>query len=346
MSQKRRFINQLVAGEVVDDIFLVRDKDLRTTKKGDLYITCTLCDRTGQLPARMWQATESTFEHIPNDGFLHVQGRCEDYRGMLQFVIDACRPYPAEKVNLSDFLRMTENDVEEMWAELLEILRSIKDEYINLLIKKFISEKQFVAAFKKVPAGLQVHHPFIGGLLEHTLNVVRAAKAILPLYPELNADLVLAGAFLHDVGKVAELMAGTSIRYTDYGQLVGHISIGVIMVAQKAEEVAREIGKPFPAKTLHLLEHIILSHHGTGEYGSPKLPAIPEAFLVHYLDNLDAKIFMATQAIEEDRNEAESFTTYQRQLETRIYKRSNQLLQSKSTDADEDKPLFDDSDSS
>jgi len=328
---------------VVDDIFLVRDKDLRTTKKGDLYITCTLCDRTGQLPARMWQATESIFEHIPNDGFLHVQGRCEDYRGSLQFVIDACRPYPAEKLDLSDFLRTTSNDIEEMWAELLEILRSIKDEHINLLIKKFLEDKRFVSAFKKVPAGMQVHHPFIGGLLEHTLNIARAAKAILPLYPGLNADLVLAGVFLHDIGKVAELTAGTNIRYTDYGQLVGHIAIGVVMVAEKANEVSQEIGEAFPAKTLHLLEHIILSHHGSGEYGSPKMPAIPEAFVVHYLDNLDAKMFITTEAIGEDRNDSESFTGYLRQLETRIYKRSSQLGQVKPSE--EGKSLFNDSDS-
>jgi len=127
MNEKRRFINQLLAGETLDQVFLVREKDLRTTKGGDLYITCVLVDKTGQLPCRMWQASESIFNSIPVDGFLHVKGRVEDYRGALQFVIEACRPFPAEKVDLADFLPITGNDIEKMWSELLEILRQVKD---------------------------------------------------------------------------------------------------------------------------------------------------------------------------------------------------------------------------
>ena len=194
METQRRFINEIKAGETLDQVFLVTDKELRTTRKGDLYITCTLRDKTGHLPARMWQATETIFGAIPTDGFLHVKGRAEDYRGSLQFIIDACRPYPKDKLDLGNFLAVTQRDVEQMWTELLEILRGIKDKPIRRLIKKFVEDQDFVAAYKRAPAAMQMHHPFIGGLLEHTLNVARAAVKLLPMYPKINADLVLAGA--------------------------------------------------------------------------------------------------------------------------------------------------------
>jgi len=248
MLENRRFVTELKAGETLDQVFLVSQKELRTTRTGDLYITCTLCDKTGQLPARMWQATENFFNSIPTDGFLHVKGRTEDYRGTLQLIIEACRPYPKDKVDLSDFLPVTQRDVEEMWAEVTEILRGVKNRHLRLLIKKFVEDADFVAAFKRAPAAMQMHHPFIGGLLEHTLNVLRAAKLLLPMYPKLNADLVLAGVFFHDMGKAAELYAGTSIGYTDRGQLVGHITIGAIWLAERADAVAEETSEPFPPR--------------------------------------------------------------------------------------------------
>ena len=325
METQRQNINQLAAGMTVDQVFLIRDKDLRTTRAGDLYVVCTLCDKTGTLPARMWRASESIFNSIPVDGFLHVKGRCEDYRGSLQFIIDACRPYPRDKVDLTDYMPVTELDEEQMWAELLEILRGVKDRHLLLLIKKFLEDTKLVAAYKRSPAAMQMHHPFIGGLLEHTLSVTRAAKAILPLYPKINADLVLTGVFLHDIGKTAELTAGPTFNYTDRGQLVGHITIEVIWVAEKAAAVAEETGEPLPQKTVDLLQHILLSHHGAQEFGSPKLPAIPEAFMLHYLDNLDAKMWMTTHAVENDPDDSASFTTYLRQIETKVYKHSGQL---------------------
>ncbi len=322
MDAERKFINQLTPGLTLDHVFLVRDKDLRTTRSGDLYVSCTLADRTGTLSARMWQATETIFNSIPTDGFLHVKGRTEDYRGQLQFVIDACRPVPADKVDLADYMPVTELDVEQMWSELLEILRGVRDPNLRLLIKKFVEDRQLVAAFKKSPAAMQMHHPFIGGLLEHTLGVAKSAVAVLERYPKLNADLVLTGVFLHDIGKCAELSAGTSVRYTDRGQLVGHITIAAIWVAEKARAVAEETGAEFPPRLVDLVQHIILSHHGEYQWGTPKLPAIPEAFVVHYLDNLDAKIWMTTHAVENDPDAESSFTSYLRQLETRIYKHS------------------------
>jgi 3'-5' exoribonuclease len=193
------------------------------------------------------------------------------------------------------------------------------------LIKKFVEDHDLVAAYKRSPAAMQMHHPFIGGLLEHTWGVARAAAAVLPLYPKVNADLVLAGVFLHDIGKTSELAATTAITYTDPGQLVGHITMAAVWIEQKAALVEEDTGERIPRKTINLLQHLILSHHGEHGYGSPKLPAIPEAFFLHYLDNLDAKMWMTTNLIEGDPDAESSWTPYQRTLETKLYKGSGTL---------------------
>jgi len=324
MNETHIFINELTPGQTLDQVFVVREKDLRTTRTGGNYILCTLTDKTGALPGRMWQATESIFESIPAGGYLHVKGRTEDYKGSLQFIIEACRPMSEDKVNVGDFLATAEANPEEMWSELLEIMRGVKNKSLRLLIKKFVEDREFVASFKRAPAAMTMHNPYMGGLLEHTLSMARAAVALLGLYPKLNADLALAGVFFHDMGKMAELTSGVAINYTDRGNLVGHITMGVIWLDRKAALVAEETGQPFPQKTLDLLQHIVLSHHGVYEYGSPKLPMIPEAYFLHYLDNLDAKMYMTFHDIEAAPGD-ESFAPYNRSLETRIYRRSGTL---------------------
>jgi 3'-5' exoribonuclease len=339
MSKNQRlFISDSVPGQAIDQVYLVRQKELRTTRSGEYYISATLGDRTGSVPARMWQANESVFEGIPTDGFLHVRGRMEDYRGTLQLVIDACRPWPGDKVDLGDFLSVSQYDIEEMWSDIVDILGTIRNRHLKHLIKKFLEDKQLVAAVKKAPAAVQMHHPFVGGLLEHTRNVLRACQSLLPMYPQLNGDLVLAGGFLHDIGKSAELTGGLSIHYTDRGQLVGHLVIASIWVQEKARQLADELGEPFPPKLINLLQHLILAHHGEHEFGSPKLPAIPEAFFLHFLDNLDAKMYMTAHAIESDSNADSSFTGWVNALQTRLYKHARAA----DDDDGEQGPLFDD----
>jgi 3'-5' exoribonuclease len=346
MEAHRTYIEDFRNGQLVDQVFLVKEKDLRTTKKGDYYIAALLGDRTGGIPARMWQASEAVFNSIPSEGFLHVKGRIEDYKGSLQMVIDACRPVGGEKVDMSDFLAVADRDIDEMWSELLAILREIKHPALKRLMKKFVEDKTLIAAVKKSPAAMQMHQPYMGGLVEHTLNMMKAAKALLPLYPQLNGDLVLAGVFLHDLGKSAELTSGLNIRYTDRGLLVGHITIAAMWIQEKAQAVEAEDGQPFPRNIITLLQHLILAHHGVHEFGSPKLPAIPEAFFIHYIDNLDAKLWMTANAIESDADPASRWTSYQRQLETRIYKCSGDLDTAGPTasdvDDDETAGLFED----
>jgi 3'-5' exoribonuclease len=179
---------------------------------------------------------------------------------------------------------------------------------------------------RRAPCTRSGHHAYLGGLLEHTLQVVRLARAVAPLYAdELQPDLLVVGAFLHDVAKTEEIRADAAMTYTDRGNLVGHIASGAIWVQQKAEEVERETGEPFPAATLDLVQHLVLAHHGSLEFGSPKLPAIPEAIVLHYLDNLDAKVHMFARARDEDRDEAASFTAYARPLDVRVFKRSRHI---------------------
>lgn len=324
-NERRTYVSGLTAGMSVDQVFVVRQKELRTTKTGGYFISATLGDSTGNIIARMWQASEAVFNGIPTDGFLHVKGRVEDYRGTPQMIIEACRPVAPDKVDIAEFIPTSPFDIDEMWAEITEILREIKNPPLKLLVKKFLEDKKMVAAVKRAPAAVQMHHPYAGGLVEHTRNVMRNAVVLLPFYPQLSADLVLAGAFLHDVGKSAELSSGINICYTDRGQLIGHLAIGAVWIQEKAKLIEEETSQKFPHETITLLQHIVLSHHGEFEYGSPKLPAIPEAFFIHFLDNLDAKMWMTENAIESDPDSDNRWTPYLKQLDTKIFKPHKEL---------------------
>lgn len=321
-AKARRYIKELGPGERIEDqVFLVASKDLRQTANGSLYIHVVLADRTGQLLARIWQATDAQFQQIPEGGFLRIKGRTESYKGSLQFIIEGMRAVETAGVDLADFLPTTEKDVEVMWARAKEILRTIKNRDLLLLIKQFVDDEEVVKRFKRAPAAMQLHHSFIGGLLEHTLNVLELALVVIPRYPEVSLDLVLASVFLHDMGKTSELAYDTNFRYSDGGQLVGHIVQAAIWIDQKCNEVAKNAGKPFPEDIKLALQHIIVSHHGQYEFGSPKLPATPEAIAVHYLDNLDAKLYSFLYEIRRDDKPEDNFTDYIRSLETKVYKK-------------------------
>ncbi len=322
MSEKRIYVSDLSAGMALDQVFAVVQKDLRKTKKGDYYISARLSDRTGHIESRMWQASEAVYNGIPSEGLLHIKGRVEEYRGKLQIIIDACRPVRPDSADIADFVTTTPYDIEEMWAELLEILRSIRDKHLRLLIRKFVEDTRLAQEFKKAPAAVQMHHAYAGGLCEHTLSVARAARLLLPHYPNLNQDFVLASVFLHDIAKIDELHCELGIHYTDRGKLVGHITMACIWIENKAAAVAEELSEAFPRKTLNVLQHIILAHHGEHEFGSPKLPAVPEAFFLHYLDNLDAKMWMASNAIGGDTDADSDWTQFIPALQTRLFKHS------------------------
>ena len=316
-----RFIVDCRPGErLTDEVFLIRSKDLRTTTQGGLYIHAVLQDRSGQIVARMWQATENIFKQFPEAGFLRFTGRVENYKGNPQFIIDGIGLVEPDSYDIADYVAATEKNIDEMWTRLVEIVGGITDSDLSALVQEFLDDETLMVSFRKAPAAAVMHHAYIGGLLEHTLNLLEVAVRILPLYPRLSSDLMLAGLFLHDIGKAAELSYETSIGYTDNGQLVGHIVIAAGWVREKASAIADRTGKPFPQELLWALQHIVLSHHGQYEFGSPKLPALPEAAAIHYLDNLDAKTNMFLSEIDNDRDPAGKWTRFVPALQTKVYK--------------------------
>jgi 3'-5' exoribonuclease len=324
----RRCIKELTPGEKLDQVFLIARKDLRTTANGALYIHLVLADRTGQLLGRVWQASETQYGQIPDGGFLRLRGRTESYKGQLQFIVDGMQPVDASAVNVADFVPRTEHDVEEMWQRVLAVLRTVQNRHLLLLIKKFVEDASIVSKFKQSPAAMNLHHAFVGGLLEHTLSLLEVAALIFGRkddstshYPKVSRDLVLTGLFLHDIGKAWELGFDTAFKYTDGGQLIGHIVQGAVWIDRKCGEVEEETGEPFPEELQQALTHIVLAHHGSYEFGSPKLPAMPEAVAVHHLDNLDAKLQQFVHAIESDADASSHWTDYVPSIQTRIFKR-------------------------
>jgi 3'-5' exoribonuclease len=314
-----KFINQIEAGQPVDDIYLFSQAILRSTTRGDLYIAMFLSDKTGKLNCRMWQATEAIFNSLPREGFVHIKGRSELYQNNLQIVADTITVVPTEKVNLEDYLARTTKDVNAMFEQVKNILGAVKDPQIKVLIGAFLADEPLMQKFRNAPAAVNCHHNYLGGLLEHTCNMLQSAKAILPLYPQVQADLVLAGIFLHDMGKTEELSYDMAFSYTDSGQLVGHIVQTAVMLNKKADQLAQK-GIVIPKPIMDNLEHIIVSHHGEYEFGSPKLPATAEAFMVNYIDDLDAKIEQVTAAIETETGD-EGWTPFKPTLQTRLYRK-------------------------
>jgi 3'-5' exoribonuclease len=316
---KHKFINEIVPGETINDIYMVKEPILRSTTKGDLYIAMHLCDRTGQLNGRMWQATEVIYNAIPKPGFVHIQGRSELYQNQLQIVINNVSVIDPGKVNLEDFLARTSKDTKQMFEEVKKTAALIKHAHLKALAEEFLADIELMKKFCSAPGGTQLHHNYLGGLLEHTHNMLRVALAVLPLYPQVQPDLVLTAIFLHDIGKTEELAYDMAFSYTDTGQLIGHIVQSLLMVRQKADLLAAK-GKAIDKPILDSLSHIILSHHGQYEFGSPKLPATPEAFMVNYIDDLDAKINQVTAAIDNESGDS-NWTSYQKPLETRLYRK-------------------------
>jgi 3'-5' exoribonuclease len=317
----RRNIADLRPGELVDyQVFRVVSKELRTASNGALYLHAVLADATGQLVARMWNTSAELYETIPEGGFLICRGRTERYSGKLQFIIDALRPAEPGSFDPAELLPSTTGDVEAMWNEVKSILRRIRNPSLLALLGRFINDESFVSGFKRAPAAVVFHHAWLGGLLEHTLNTLRLARVVCPLYPEVDQDLVLAGLFLHDAGKIRELAYDTGISYTSEGQLIGHITEAALWIRQKCAEIEAQTGQPFPRELETALQHIVVSHHGKHEFGSPRLPATPEAMMVHCLDNLDAKLSMMFEAIHNDPDATSDWTAYVKALETRVFK--------------------------
>lgn len=275
--------------------FAAGSKQVRTGRDGGRYFALTLGDRTGTIDARMWQI-EDAGEFEAGD-VVKVRGQVCRYNEKLQVKVEKIRRAEPGEYELADFVPHTERDVAGMWTELAGWVASVRDPDLKALLEAFLGDEELARALKEAPAAKGMHHAWIGGLLEHVLSLMGICDLAAQHYPQVNRDLLLTGVVLHDIGKLRELAWGTSFDYTMEGQLLGHITIGIAMIEAKIRELPH-----FPAAKRVLVEHLVLSHHGKYEFGSPKLPMTPEAILLHYLDDLDAK--MQTVRGELKRNEA------------------------------------------
>ena len=316
----RTLLCDIADGDQLDEVLLVRDKQVRTNRNGNQYLQLELCDRTGAVSARYWNSTESESRSFESGDFLHIKGRVQSFQGQLQVIVNSFSSVTDNTLNVSDFLPATSCDVDALLAELRDFLNSMENPYLKALGQAFLIDESFLHAFSRAPAGIKNHHAYVGGLLEHVVTIMKVADRIRDLYPEIDHDLLKIGIFLHDAGKIRELSFDRGFAYTDEGQLIGHLVIGVELINDKLLVATELLGEPIPAELVCRIKHMIVSHHGTYEFGSPKLPMIPEAIALHHLDNLDAKIHNFTQTIDEDTNSDQMWTPYDPSLGRRLYK--------------------------
>lgn len=316
----RRFVQQLTDRENVDEVYLVSEKQLRTNRQGSLYLQMRLSDRTGSINAMMWNASDQIYRLFDNGDFLRVQATAQLYNGAMQLIVKDVEPVDAKEVEEADFVTMASAEVDKLAGQVRDMLRRMRNAPLRNLAECFLLDEDFMGEFMSAPAGVKNHHAFQGGLLAHVVSLMELVALVAPHYPTLDADLLLMGAFLHDIGKTRELTFERDLGYSDEGQLIGHIVIAVSMLERKIVEAEKLSGEPFPEELSLHLKHLILSHHGEYEFGSPKLPMTLEAVALHYLDNLDAKIYSIGQLIRDDPNADSNWTPFQAPLGRKIYK--------------------------
>jgi len=317
---KAPYVNELEPNQIVTAGFLVHSKEIRQKKSGELYLSLTLGDRTGELDAKMWDNISEAVDLFERDDFVKIKGLVQVFHNRPQLTIHKLRRMDDSEIDCADYFPCSRRDPEQMWAELRGIVAGMANPHLKGLLEAMLDDPDVAARFRRAPAAKQIHHAFLGGLLEHVLSVCALARLAAAHYPNVDADLLLAGVVLHDIGKIYELNYERGFSYSGTGQLLGHITIAMRMVGDKLR------GLPdFPAPLRTLVEHMILSHHGHLEFGSPKLPQFPEALLLHYLDDLDSKMECMRALIDNDRQVEGCFTTYSSALERTALKKDRFL---------------------
>lgn len=294
---KRYFVSELREGAKIEEVFLLQSKSVGNTRAGQPFLKMKLSDRSGTMDAVKWNATPTDLSCVSEMDFILARGTVGLYNGEMQMVVESLRKH-TEKIDAADFLAKTPRNVEAMLEELRGILGQVTDPSLAKLLAWFFNDDAIVAKFRDAPAATKLHHACIGGLLEHTLNVVKASSALGDLYPEADRDLIITAAALHDIGKIEEYDWTTALRFTDAGHLVGHVVGGAMMAKQAADRI-----EGFDPLLNLALQHAILAHHGMKEYGSPKQPKSMEAMIVHAADELDANIGMYHKAVAESEHE-------------------------------------------
>jgi 3'-5' exoribonuclease len=313
---ERIAIRDLKLNEVVTSLYLVRNPQLRLRKTGGPFLTLLFTDRTGEIPAVMWEDVEGVGEQIREGDIVKVQGVVGSYQGELQLTVQRMRLARANEVTLEELLPTTEADAEELLAFLQQVTASLKTEPLRELLTRIFAQEEFRKAFAQAPAAKELHHAFLGGLLEHTVSVVKICEAVARHYGEVvDRDLLMASAILHDVGKIFELTWGRSFDYSDEGRLLGHITQGVLFV----EEHIRQIPDFPPSLRMELL-HNIVSHHGEYEWGSPRRPKTLEAMILHFVENLDGKVHLFLRLIKDHPDpQRRGWTLFHRSLDRPLF---------------------------
>jgi 3'-5' exoribonuclease len=314
---KKVFAEQIRERDWVDSPFLVRDKIMAMAKNGKPYMILKIVDRTGELEGRVWDRVDEFASRFSKDDFIRIQGKASVYLGKMQLVVQDLERIDEQEVDLADYLPVAKRNVDEMLAELHATVGTLVDPHLKGLMEAFLNDEPFMQRYRVAPAAKAMHHVYLGGLLEHSLAVAGLADEVCRRYPGINRDLLVTGALLHDIGKIAELRYARTFDYTDEGKLLGHIVMGVEMVEEKLREFP-----DFPRITATLLKHLLLSHHGQYEYGSPKRPKTMEAVILHFLDDLDAKINGVRAHIEKESDSTTSWTSYHRLYDRYFFKES------------------------
>jgi 3'-5' exoribonuclease len=304
LSDCPRFENKIIVSS-----FVVVTKQVKPKKSGEPYLALTLGDRCGQIEAKMWDNVEDALDAFEQDDFLKIKGLLNKYKNRFQITVHKLRKLGDIEVDFADYLPKTTKDIDELWRTLSDYVGSFKDSNLQTLVQSFMADTEIAAAYRNAPAAKTLHHAYIGGLLDHVVSLFRSCDLVSQNYPQINRDLLLTGAFLHDIGKIHELTYSRSFSYTSRGQLLGHMIIELEMLQAK---IANIPGFPDEMKTL--LEHLIISHHGHYEFGSPKLPMFPEALMLHYMDDLDSKMESMRAHFEREIGNDSSWTTYNASL--------------------------------
>jgi 3'-5' exoribonuclease len=307
---KTTFVADLEPNQTVTTYLLVQSKETRAKKTGEPYLSLRLADRSGRLDAKMWDGVGEVMSTFERDDVIKVQGIVQVYRDRLQMTIQRLRRADDSEIEIADYLPRTKRDIDEMFAAVRATTEQMSNPHLCALLSAFLDDEAIAAKFRKAPAAKSLHHAFVGGLLEHVVSLLNLARLCASNYSFIDLDLLQTGVILHDMGKIEELSYSRGFGYTSEGQLLGHIVIVLRLLDEKCRQIPG-----FPPRLKMLVEHMILSHHGKYEFGSPKLPMFPEALMLHYIDDLDSKLESMRAALAEDSHAEDEWTAYNPALE-------------------------------
>jgi 3'-5' exoribonuclease len=317
---KSPYVKELEPDQTITGSFLVCSKEIRQKKTGDPYLSLLLGDRTGELDAKMWDNVAEVMETFERDDFVKIKGLLQIFHNRPQLTIHKIRLLNDSEVDFTDYFPASTRDPEEMWRELRQFVAEIGNAHLRTLLDALLNDDEIARRYRIAPAAKQIHHAYLGGLIEHVLSLCHLSRMAAGHYRNIDVDLLVAGAVLYDIGKIHELSYERGFSYSTEGQLLGHMLLGVRMVDEKLCDIP-----DFPPRLRSLVEHMIISHHGRLEFGSPKVPVFPEAMLLHYLDDMDSKMECMRHLIETDRQVDGCFTGYSGSLERVLLKKDKYL---------------------